>query len=198
MNENKWINSVKPEIIEDAVRNYGHRTWANAEWSDITLAFAADFNSPGEITTKKAAGNKFIGYLLTSAEVMREQDDCYWKAQGRKYACLIRSNPSYHEDGIKLNIAGNSMISISRCGFDADSVQDVIYHVLKNLLSEGIVISEVRSGGQSGADEFGIIAAQRLGLKCSILAPKGYRFHYKEGEEIEGYSRFVKRFQKQQ
>lgn len=198
MNENKWINGVKPEIIEDTVRNYGHRTWANAEWSDITLAFAADFNSPGEITTKKASGNKFIGYLLTSAEVMRRLDDSHFRSQGKKYADIIRSNPNYREEGIRLNIAGNSMISLSRCGLDADSVQDIIYQVLKNLLSEGIVISEVRSGGQSGADEFGIIAAQRLGLKCSILAPKGYRFHYKEGEEIEGYSRFVKRFQKQQ
>lgn len=197
MDEIHWINGIKPEITEDSVRNYGHRTWANAEWSDITLAFAADFKSPGEITTKKAAGDKFIGYLLTSAEAMREQEDCYWKAQGRKYAGLIRSTPSYHKDGIKLNIAGNSMISLSRYGFDADSVQDVIYQILKNLLSEGIVISEVRSGGQSGADEFGIIAAQRLGLKCSILAPKGYRFHYKEGEEIEGYSLFARRFQEQ-
>ena len=194
----KWINDVRPAIFEDTVKNYGHRTWANAEWSDITLAFAADFKSPGEITTKKAAGDKFIGYHLTSEEVMREQDDCFWKAQGRKYADKIRSNPNYREEGIKLNIAGNSMISLSRYGIDADSVQDAIYQVLKNLLSDGIVISEVRSGGQSGADEFGIIAAQRLGLKCSILAPKGYRFHYKEGEEIEGYSRFVKRFQKQQ
>ena len=89
MDEIHWINGIKPEITEDSVRNYGHRTWANAEWSDITLAFAADFKSPGEITTKKAAGDKFIGYLLTSAEVMREQEDCYWKAQINGSLCHI-------------------------------------------------------------------------------------------------------------
>ena len=51
--------------MEDTVRNYGHRTWANAAWSDITLALATDFSSPGEITTRKAAGNKSLRYPLT-------------------------------------------------------------------------------------------------------------------------------------
>ena len=129
MDDIQWINGVKPKIIEDTVRNYGHRTWTNAEWSDITFAFAADFKSPGEVTTKKAAGNKFIGYLLTQEETLREQDDSYWRTQGEKYADMMRSNPNYREEGIKLNIAGNSMISLSRCGLDANSVQDVIYQV---------------------------------------------------------------------
>lgn len=47
--------------MEDSKRNYGHRTWANAEWSDITLALAVDMDSPGEITTRKAAGDKYVG-----------------------------------------------------------------------------------------------------------------------------------------
>ena len=34
----RWINDIEPVFLEDSKRNYGHRTWANAEWSDITLA----------------------------------------------------------------------------------------------------------------------------------------------------------------
>ena len=190
-----WINDIEPQIIEDNARNYGHRTWANAEWSDITLAFAVDFRSPGEITTKKAAGDKHIGFQLNADEVIDEFDNAsLWEGKARRFATFIRQNPHYTEDGIKLNIAGNSMITLAAREIEEDQAEEVVYNVIKGLLAAGIKIDEIRSGGQTGIDEFGIKAAQRLGLICSILAPKGFRMHYREGEEIEGREPFVRRF----
>ena len=55
----------------------------------------------------------------------------------------------------------------------------------------------IRSGGQTGVDEAGIQAAQDAGLKCSILAPKGFRMHRGPGIELEGRSLFVKRFREE-
>lgn len=191
----EWLNGIEPVIIENTERNYRHRTIANAEWSDITLAFAADFSSPGELTTKRAAGDKFIGRLLTQNDLSHLNDALYWEKEGEGLAGLIRSNPNFREDGIYLNIAGNSMVALSRNGFSSEAVNDIILNVIRQMLNSGIRIKEIRSGGQTGADEAGIIAGQRLGLKCSILAPKGYRIHYREGEEIEGYLPFSRRFQ---
>ena len=54
----------EPIFIEDTVRNYGHRTWENAVWSDITLALAVDMSSPGEKTTRRAAGERYVGFVL--------------------------------------------------------------------------------------------------------------------------------------
>jgi hypothetical protein len=64
-----------------------------------------------------------------------------------------------------------------------------------------VKILEVRSGGQSGVDEAGIIAAQRNKMKCSILAPKGFRWRDKKGDEKgdekEGRTAFVNRFKEE-
>lgn len=49
----------------------------------------------------------------------------------------------------------------------------------------------------TGVDEAGIQAAQDAGLKCSILAPKGFRMHREQGIELEGRSMFVKRFREE-
>lgn len=65
----RWINDIEPVFMEDSKRNYGHRTWANAEWSDITLALAVDMDSPGEITTRKAAGDKYVGFYDSDGPV---------------------------------------------------------------------------------------------------------------------------------
>jgi len=43
---------------------YGQRTAENAEWSDITLAIATDFTTPGERATKREAGNKYHSFNL--------------------------------------------------------------------------------------------------------------------------------------
>ena len=46
-------------------------------------------------------------------------------------------------------------------------------------------------------DEAGIIAAQQRKLKCSILAPKGFRWRDRKGNEKEGRNVFVNRFKEE-
>lgn len=193
----RWVNNVEPRIMEDSARNYGHRTRANAAWSDITLALATDFSSPGEITTRRAAGDKYLRYQLThnlKKLVTFTQDG---EREAAKIAKMLHSHTRFKEEGIRLNIAGNGLVTLRKSGIDTKTVAYFLHRVFAACKNEGVKILEVRSGGQSGVDEAGIIAAQKSNLPCSILAPKGFRWRDKKGDEKEGKSSFVKRFKKE-
>lgn len=183
----RWVGGTKPAFLEDPVRNYGHRTWQNAAWSDITLALAVDFQSPGEITTKKAAGDKYLCHPLPiSRDNMMEE--------ARKIAEMIHRHPKCKAEGIRLNIAGNGAVTLAKKGVYTGYVADLLSFVYRFSELRGIKILEVRSGGQSGVDEAGILAAQRRGIRCSILAPKGFRWRDEAGNEREGQEGFISRF----
>lgn len=187
-----WIGNTEPTFIEDSKRNYTHRTVVNARWSDITLAFAVDMDSPGEITTKEAAGERYAGYRLPDeyGSVCSDSE----KMIADEIVSLVKAHSHCHKGGLKLNIAGNSQITLDRYGITTEQIRSLIRIVLKSLMQDGVSFSEIRSGGQTGVDEAGIKAAQDCGIKCSILAPKGFRMHYEAGVELEGRDRFVERF----
>lgn len=193
----RWINDVEPRIMEDSARNYGHRTWANAAWSDITLALASDFSSPGEITTRRAAGDKHLRYQLTRnlKRILNFEQEAAREAE--EIAGMIRSHSCYKEEGVRLNIAGNGLVTLLRSGIDTDMVTSLLVKVFSACGKKGVKIVEVRSGGQSGVDEAGIRAAQECGLQCSILAPKGFRWRDRRGNEKEGRTGFVNRFKEE-
>jgi len=193
----RWINDIEPKFIEDTKRNYGHRTWANAEWSDITLAVASDMSSPGEKTTKTAAGPRYVGYQLPSDFAATIQYPNPRRRMADNVIEEIMKHPHFRKDGLRLNIAGNSQISLDRAGITTDQVRSLLRTVLDGLRNKGVSFAEIRSGGQTGVDEAGIKAAQDLGIRCSILAPKGFRMHYKEGVELEGRKQFKDRFREQ-
>ena len=183
----RWVGGTKPAFLEDPVRNYGHRTWQNAAWSDVTLALAVDFQSPGEITTKKAAGDKYICHPLpiSRKDTVREV---------HQIAEMIRRHPQCKAEGIRLNIAGNGAATLAKKGVYTRYVADLLNYVYLFIELRGVKILEVRSGGQSGVDEAGILAAQRRGMRCSILAPKGFRWRDEAGNEREGKEDFISRF----
>ena len=193
----QWIGGTEPAFLEDTVRNYAHRTRLNAEWSDITLALAADFDSPGEITTRKAAEDKYLGYPIPGnlRKLSYYPNDFIREAE--KVARLIAGHPGCRKDGLRLNIAGNGAAVLKRCNLDADSVAVFIRYILYECKGLGITVLEVRSGGQTGVDEAGIKAAQQCGLKCSVLAPKGFRMRDADGRDLEGRRRFVDRFREE-
>ena len=56
-----------------------------------------------------------------------------------------------------------------------------------------INITDIRSGGQTGADESGLKAAVKLGIKAICLCPKGWRFRIAT-EDISDKVLFKKRF----
>lgn len=104
----------------------------------------------------------------------------------------ILAHPRYKPEGIRLNITGSNLHSLEGFGFDEVDVSLLLGNVFRKCEKAGVHILEVRSGGQSGVETAAIIAAQRCGLKCSILAPKGYQFIRRFQEEYIDYDAWDK------
>lgn len=157
--------------------------------------------SQGELETRDAAGDKFIGIKLPEQNESGKNvidSPAFMKEVADSVVAQIRGKDNFQEinrKGILLNVAGNRLSILSRYGISQEMIDTLMEHILKAVINEGIVIEEIRSGGQTGVDEAAIHAAQRLGKNCSILCPQGYRFSDAEGIEHRGYGAFVSRFQ---
>lgn len=162
---------------------YAQRTDANAQWSDVTLGFAVDFNTAGERRTARAAGNKYISF-----DLFHDGDNSY---DGDEITEKIKK-AGLPTEGIKLNISGNGIYTQ---GMPSQEIVDsLVYQAIRGMMDAGITISEIRSGGQTGVDEAGIKAAQQLGIKAIVVAPRGYTFRNQEGRDINDETAFKQRF----
>ena len=184
-----------------AIESYGDypvRTKENITWSDITLSFAADETTPGERLTEKEAVNQgkyyneYIPNGLNITDIKRRVKNFIIslgndQAFGHKGKILPKEN-------IKLNIAGNGIYDLKKYNITQEDLNNYVTEYLKELMAQGVTISEIRSGGQTGVDEAGIIAAQRLGLKWSVNAPKGWKFRDINSKDISDKKQFLDRF----
>lgn len=166
--------------------SYSVRTRENAEWSDITIALAQNFNSKGEEATKRHAGNKYISH-----ELQRDNDPEVIATN--IYNEMVAKGKT---KDVKLNIAGNGIYDLTG---SQEYYNDLMTAVISKLLNKGVTISAIRSGGQTGIDEAGIIAAQRLGIPSEVHSTMDYRFRVGPGAnyDISDEVKFKSRFQSQ-
>lgn len=175
--------------------SYPSRTKENADWSDVTIAFATDFNTAGEKLTKRVAGDKYVSSALPADSNYEDS-----LASNNEAAYSYHANEIYKQlkakrklNNIKLNIAGNGIYSLR--GFTTqEELNEYITNVIKTLQNLGITISEIRSGGQTGVDEAAIIAAQRLGIPNEVHATKDFKFRDESGKDISDEQAFKDRF----
>ena len=173
---------------------YASRTKANALWSDITIAFAVDFSTGGERNTAKYAGEKLVKIPIPQDLGMLSQDEYeeFISVASRRILSNITTLSS--DTPLRINIAGNRLAIFHSHGIRQGTLDKLVYDaftaVVKGYLDKFII----RSGGQSGSDEAGIKAAMHLGIPCSVLAPKGWRFSGETGREIEDEKLFKERF----
>lgn len=189
--KNKKKATPKHKVVRDNPRfmessgSYAKRTEENAEWSDITLAVATSFNTAGERKTKQVAGKKYVSVQFNSDEdTWKEAVETIKKKMGKK-------------SSIKLNIAGNGIYTLAKDNVSQSDVDDYIYKLIE-YISNNIDIEEIRSGGQTGVDEAGIKAAQKLDIEWSVLAPNGFKFRNEKGEDISDKKKFIARFSEDQ
>lgn len=176
-NKNVTIKGIN--FITTPSKNYADRTKANAEWSDITMALAEDFNTAGERLTKTVAGNKYV-----SANISNDVSTIV----NNIYNQLVSKGKI---KDIKLNIAGNGIYSLK----DTQSQYDAkLIDIIKGLQVKGITISEIRSGGQTGIDEAGAKAGQFLNIKTTIISTSDFKFRNKQGVDISNEQTFKARF----
>ena len=152
---------------------YPQRRKENIDLSDVTIAFANDFNTLGEKGTKRDAGDKYIGRDLTVGLTPKKLAESIYKDLKAKK----------QTKNIKINIAGNGIYSLSE---SQEYYNDLVTDVIKELQNLGVTISEIRSGGQTGVDEAGIIAAQRLGIPAVVHGTKDWAFRGKDNKDVKG------------
>lgn len=139
---------------------YSPRTYHNAKSADVTVAFAVDLKTAGELLTHKAAGDKYIGFLLTD-----ESDTI--SIAGQLYKKLKNSSAQ------SLNVAGNGMYTLSAHGCSQDFINLFVYKVIEKV-HEHYPIGKIYTGGQTGVDMAGAIAGIKLGIPVEITFPKGF------------------------
>lgn len=162
--------------------SYPSRTRENANWSDITIALAQDFNTAGEKLTKSAAGNKYVSSILAA-----ESNDASEIVENLYNQIKTKGKT----DNLKINIAGNGIYSMKQ---NQSYYNDLMTQILMKLQDKGVTISEIRSGGQTGIDEAGIIAAQRLGIPNEVHSTANFMFRDKSGKDISDEQAFKNRF----
>jgi len=163
---------------------YKLRTLVNAS-AHVTIAFAVDFKTGGEILTKKCVDdqkNVYVGIHLTKMKLSAAID----LAVDKLNSCYAKT----------LNIAGNGLYTM-KGKYSQQDIDSLTYDFLKEVLSSPRLktkIELIRSGGQTGFDEAGIKAAVKLGIPALILAPKGWVFRDINGKDIRDEKAFKNRF----
>lgn len=155
-------------IVEHKSPYYGPRTWHNAA-QGITLAYAIDHNTAGEKLTQKAAGQKIVMVDAKDHNDLQAARDLYRML--RKHECHV------------VNVAGNGIYTFAKHGFGQVNVNDAIRNILATV-QEHWRIDHVVSGGQSGADIAGLIAATHIGIDCTGTWPKGYKMRFEDGKDV--------------
>lgn len=165
---------------------YAQRTRENAAKADLTIVFAADFTTAGERVTENAAKGKLI-------QIPLEKGAHDPKAMASDIlSCMTGKEKS---TPLEINIAGNGMNTFSARGLSQDAVTTVIVSVMRELVETcGVKILSIRSGGQTGADEAGIMAAKALGIPAEVHAPKGWLMRGEDGKDVFNEYAFKERF----
>jgi Circularly permutated YpsA SLOG family len=162
---------MKLEILEHESSSYAPRTAVNAKVADATLAFAVDYNSAGERLTKRMAGEHYLAVPLS-----RDQGDVL--VQARRVFRFVRAG-NYRA----LNIAGNSIATLSSLGWTQADVNEFVWRVLKQVHAHWPFVC-LRSGGQTGADVAGAVAAVALSVPATVLFPKGLLQRTSDGVDV--------------
>lgn len=146
------------ELWEHSEPGYSKRTSDNAK-CDVTMATAADYSTGGERMTKQFAGNRYIPLPL-----FLDADEA-----GRRLAEFMQKLGAR-----SLNVAGNGIATLSVKHWTQEAVNQWIYECIATAHAIR-PIERIQSGGQTGIDMSGAIAAHRLGIPAKILFPQGYK-----------------------
>lgn len=178
---------------EDTSYGYANRTKKNAS-ADITFAFAVDFTTGGEVLTKKCVKEQGKIYVPVDLKNMNVDYERIYKiiTHINQFAVQPKNGK------MTINIAGNGIYTLDKFGYSQDFVDEFIYEFLCAIFNDPhfFAVQQIRSGGQTGIDESGLKAAEKLNIPAFCLAPKGWKFRNKFGQDIFDEQKFKKRFLK--
>ena len=165
---NEPENVLPLTLLEDSSSEYKPRTLINAR-ADVTAAFAVDFETAGERLTRKAAGRPRYIDIPFGEDISKSADRliAFWVSRQAE----------------TLNVAGNGIYTLNQHGVTQMVANQWVYDVLK-LVSQKVRVTSIRSGGQTGGDIAGLVAALALKIPAIGLYPKGFRMRGADKQEI--------------
>lgn len=177
--------------------SYSKRTYenANADGVDFTFAFAVDFDTAGEKCTARAAGDS-----LVSVDIPLKKDggiDLSPAAVSRSVNAIVAQLPGDFIDGetMGVNIAGNGIYTLARKGVTQDQCDAYMVKVFSGLEKKGVRITELRSGGQTGIDEAGLVAGKVFGIPATCHSTMDWKYRNADNVDVKGERSFKKRFE---
>jgi len=155
-------------LLEHASPGYQGRTKFNADNADLTLAFTVDEHTAGEHSTRKLATEAKYGRIdlnTTTATCAARNISYLIGVKCREKPCEI------------INIAGNGIYTMAKHGWTQDQTNQYLYDVFVEMRDKwGCMPTKgFRSGGQTGVDIAGAVAASVIGIDAVITFPKGFR-----------------------
>ena len=172
------------KFIQHKSPKYPPRTYENAS-ADATIAFAFDFNTPGELLTRDA--------VVTQGKLYIPVDPTVEPLNIRKI--ILTAEIFNHKHVSTLNIAGNGLYTTIKHGYTQEKCDTIIEIYLSSLFdSLKQLPALIRSGGQSGFDEAGLKAAVKLGIPALCVCPQGWKFMDANGTTICNEQLFKNRF----
>lgn len=151
-------------IQEHKSSSYAQRTYHNAA-QGITLAVAVNFNTAGERLTHKASKGNIIQH---------KYGDDKLKCSRLLYSALKNTGCRV------INVAGNGIYHFKELGITQEDINQYVYDILKPV-AQHIELEKIVSGGQTGADIAGLVAAVALGVYAVGTYPKGFKMRYEKG-----------------
>jgi predicted NAD-dependent protein-ADP-ribosyltransferase YbiA (DUF1768 family) len=187
------------QFTQSSDMGYPGRTRENAKGSDITIDFATTPTGSGgpRGLTKRAttdAKKKYAHVAIAKDGTIDVE---------KSVNNIVKKIKSCNKKSITINVAGyalkefvdklseSSNISQETCNKLAF---DVLKRVQEELERQDIAIKQVRSGGQTGFDEAGIIAAAQMNIPALVHAPRGWLFRSSAGIDVRNEAQFKKRF----
>mgnify|MGYP001759754265 CR=1 FL=1 len=157
-------------VKEHSSEKYSQRTYHNARTSQLTVAFAEDFNTAGERLTRKAAGeDKYVHFHLSESPL---------DVARKLYVVCKKRNIK------KLNIAGNGIYTLKKKGWKQETINQWVYDVI-SLVHAHHGFDSIISGGQTGVDLAGAIAADACAVPhVEMTLPKGFLQRSIDNQEI--------------
>lgn len=185
-------NVEAPKEVKDNIEthittskwSYAQRTRENARDSDVTIAFAYDFNTAWEKLTKNAAWDKYRSVDLNwlSYEEMRRAAYSIANELPAKWSAII-------------NIAGNWMYTLAKHSTEwQEYYNKLLVEFLWCIESRAGIKLKIISWWQTWIDEAWIIAAQRLWLDWEVHTTSDYKFRWIDGKDVSDKDKFIERF----
>lgn len=145
-------------VNESTSSNYKDRTKLNVESSDVTIGLAADYTTLGEKLTQREAGSNYVKHEGNDTSFV---DSIVSKLEESK--------------GSTINVTGNGIYTWKEHGKDQDTLNRQMFDVLKQVKERYPNFTGIVTGGQTGSDIAGAVAAKALGLDVTVNMPKGFK-----------------------